>query len=198
MDLQDVKEKMKRKNKILFSRESACLQELLASIRLQKHTTLVKWALECAKAPLHLLKERYPDETRPETALQLSEAWAKGFIKMPIAKKAILQAHAVAKGLTNPVDIALCHAVGQACATVHVETHAIGLPVYELTAIVLEYGIEECETILENKCKYYLDSLQRWAEKIDAEPLEWAPFLLDSTRPNKEQLLYEKSQGFVL
>lgn len=35
---------------------------------------------------------------------------------------------------------ALTHAIGHAGATVHVETYALGLPIYELTAIVLIYS----------------------------------------------------------
>lgn len=41
MEFKDVEVKLKKKNKILFTRESACLQELLKEIRLQKHRTLV-------------------------------------------------------------------------------------------------------------------------------------------------------------
>lgn len=59
---------------------------------------------------------------------------------MPIAKKAILDSHAVAKETEDRIYAALCHAIGHYGATVHVETHAIGLPFYELTAIVMECG----------------------------------------------------------
>lgn len=60
---------------------------------------------------------------------------------MPAARRAILAAHAAAKETADPVSIALCHAIGQACGTVHVETHAIGLAMYELTALV-RLGLE--------------------------------------------------------
>ena len=87
MDFRDVKEKMRKKNKILFSRESPCLQELLALLRQQNHRTIVLWAFECVNDPVKLLKERYPDEERPQKAVDLCKEWAKGNIKMPIAKK---------------------------------------------------------------------------------------------------------------
>lgn len=193
MDLTDVRAKMARRNRILFSRESACLQDLLALIRQQTHRTLALWALACAQRPVRLLDERYPGETRPQTALALCREWAKGRVKMPEAKRALLQVHAMAKELTVPADIALCHAVGQACAAVHVETHAIGLPIYELTAIVLEYGMERCEKPLANRLDEYRACLDRCAAQTREGTGEWAAFLLDDSRPNKEWLLYQKT-----
>lgn len=52
----DVEAKLKRKNEILFSRKSECLQELLALIREQKHRTLGLWAFACVEVPLQRLK----------------------------------------------------------------------------------------------------------------------------------------------
>ncbi len=193
MDIQDVRDKWKRNNKLLFTRESACLQELLSLIRLQSHKTLALWALTCVQQPIDRLKERYPTDTRPETARLLSMQWAAGQIKMPAAKQAILQVHAMAKELDNPPDIALCHAVGQACSAVHVETHAIGLPIYELTALVQEYGLEACEAALVRRIAQYISCLHTCAEEANSPTLQWAAFLKDDTRPNKEQLLWEKS-----
>ena len=37
----DVEQKLKKKNKILFSRDSVCLQELKMLIEQQKHRTLI-------------------------------------------------------------------------------------------------------------------------------------------------------------
>ena len=48
----DVEIKLKKKNKILFSRDSQSLQELIKLIEEQKHRTLVMWALDCAKVTL--------------------------------------------------------------------------------------------------------------------------------------------------
>lgn len=196
MNLEDVREKYKRKNQVLFDRDSACLQELLRLIRQQKHRTLVMWAFECAEPVVDRLRERYPKDHRPEEALHLCKLWAGGEIKMPEAKRALLQAHAMAKEIDNPADIALCHGVGQACAAVHVETHAIGLVLYELTAIVREVGIDHCETAVAEKIDDYISCLRFWQQEIDREPRQWAAFLLDDSRPNKEQILHEKYRFF--
>lgn len=194
MDLEDVKAKLKRKNQILFSRDSACLQELLQLIRKQKHRTLAMWALECAEIPVKILKEHYPEEERPEIALNVCREWAQGKVKMPEAKKAILEVHQAAKQLLDPADIALCHGVGHGCAAIHVETHAIGLPIYELSGVVFHYGIDNCEQVLEDKITFYLDTMKSWESKIDAVNLSLNKFLLDDEKPNKELLLFEKNQ----
>lgn len=191
--LDEVKIKLSKKNQLLFSRESSCLQELLELIRKQKHRTLVMWALICVEEPLKILKEKYPNDNRPEEAIKLCKDWAKGKIKMPIAKKALLQVHAIAKEIENPTDISLCHAIGHACATVHVETHAIGLPIYELSAIVKQYGIDNCKNPIENKIKYYIKTLNYCEKNIDNDKNSWADFLLDDSSLNKEKLLIDKS-----
>lgn len=123
----DVEIKLKKRNKMLFSRDSKCLEELIELIQLQNHRTLVIWALDCAKLPLKQFEAKYPDESRPRTCLELCEDWARGKIKMPVAKRAILDSHAVAKEIDDRVYGALCHAIGHAGATVHVEIPRFGI-----------------------------------------------------------------------
>ncbi|MGN0971883.1 MAG: putative immunity protein, partial [Aristaeellaceae bacterium] len=127
MDMADVRRLHRRGNKLLFTRESACVQELLACLRQESRRTLVCWALTCAERPVELLAARYPEDARPVDALRLSRLWAQGTVKMPLARQAILQVHAMAREVRTPADEALCHAVGQGCSTVHAEDHAIGL-----------------------------------------------------------------------
>ena len=188
----DVKAKFKRKNKMLFSRDSECLQELIQLIQMQAHRTLVMWALDCAKNPLIEFEEKYPEERRPRICLELSEDWARGKIKMGKARRAILDSHAVAKEINDQQYEALCHAIGHAGATVHIETHALGLPMYELTALALKYGIDNFERPVSDKIDFYQKRLLYWQENTDKMKLEWVDFLLDDTKPNKEWLLSEK------
>jgi hypothetical protein len=188
----DVEIKLKKRNKILFSRDSQCLQDLIKLIQLQNHQTLVMWALDCAKVPLEQFEAKYSDERRPRTCLELCEDWASGKIKMPVAKQAILDSHAVAKEINDSEYGALCHAIGHAGATVHVETHGLGLPFYELTAIVLKYGKDNFPKPVSEKINYYYNRLLYWEENTHKLGLDWADFLLDDNRPNKERLLSEK------
>lgn len=177
---------------VLFSRDSESLQGLKMLIEQQKHRTLVMWALDCAKVPLAQFEKKYQYEFRPRTALELCAAWSRGKIKMPAAKRAILDAHAVAKKIDDREYGALCHAIGHAGATVHVETHALGLPFYELTSLVFKSGEDEYHEKVCKKIDYYCQRLIYWQENIDKLDLEWASFLMDGTQPNKEKLLSEK------
>lgn len=188
----DVEIKLKKGNKILFSRDSRCLQELIDLIQVQSHRALIMWALDCAKRPLEQFEAKYPHERRPRICSDLAEEWARGKIKMPVAKRAILDAHAVAKEIDDEVYGALCHAIGHAGATVHVETHALGLAAYELTSMVSKYGKGNYSEPVSDKIKYYCDRLLYWQENTDKLNLKWADFLLDDTKPNKEKLLSEK------
>ncbi|WP_431802335.1 putative immunity protein [Halobacillus andaensis] len=155
-------------------------------IQVQSHRTLVMWALDCAKQPLEQFEAKYPDERRPRVCLELCEEWAKGLIKMPMAQKAILASHAVAKEIDDREYGALSQAIGHAGATVHVETHALGLPIYELTAIVNKYGIDDFSEPVREKIIYYYNRLLYWHENTDKHEREWAVFLLDEHKHNSD------------
>ena len=177
MWLAEVKAKAKRKNQILFSKDSLLLDELCQLIEQANRRVLVLWALELAEESARVLAEKYPEDFRPEEAVEAATSWAKGQIKMPIAKQAILNCHAMAKELENPADIARCHAVGQACSVVHTAGHALGYPMYELTAIVLELGLEGCRDAVEHRVRFYEQRLHYWAEHEKSCRLDWASFL---------------------
>ena len=157
---EEVSLKYKRKNQILFSKECELFQDLSYIIKHQNRRTMVLWALNLAEESVCVLEEKYPNEHRPRTALELTRFWAAGEIKMTQAKRAILDCHAMAKEITIPEDIALCHAIGQACGVVHTVGHALGYPIYELTAIVRRYGIENCRVAVETRAYEYVEKLR--------------------------------------
>ncbi|MEA4874953.1 putative immunity protein [Anaerorhabdus sp.] len=185
--LENIEEKLKKKNTILFSRESECLQELIFLIQQQNHRTLVLWAFECIKVPLKTLERKYSEEFRAQNAFEICQRWARGEEKMPAAKRAILECHAVCKEINDKSDIALYHAIGQGLSTIHVETHAIGLPIYELSAIVFSHK-EDYEIKVKEKIEFYKRKIDECKEKVDRSDLKWAGFLMKD-KPNKEKLL---------
>ena len=71
---------------------------------------------------------------------------------------------AMAKELTDLADIARCHAVGQACSVVHTAGHALGYPMYALTAMVLEHGLDDCREPIEERVMYYEQRIRYWME----------------------------------
>lgn len=180
----DAAEKLKRRRALLFSRESLCLQPLLQALRQESRITVVFWALTCAEAPAVVLETRYPEDPRPRQTLALAAAWAAGEIKMALPRRAILDLHAMAKTLSDPADAARCHAVAQACSAVHTEAHAIGLAVYELTAIARESPPETCTDALDARIAAYEAALPRCRVNVSGRP--WADFLCRDSRPNAE------------
>lgn len=177
MWLAEVSAKAKRHNQILFSKDSLLVDNLRHLIDQANRRALILWALELAEETVLLLAERYPEDLRPREAIAASRAWAAGEIKMPFAKRAILNCHAMAKELTDPADIARCHAVGQACSVVHTAGHALGYPMYELTAIVLNLGLENCRDTVEQRALHYEQRLRYWMEYEKTCQQNWAGFL---------------------
>ena len=177
MWLAEVKAKAKRKNQILFSKDSLLLTDLRHLIDQANRRALILWALGLAEETARELAEKYPEDLHPRESITASRAWASGEIKMPIAKQAILNCHAMAKELTNPADIARCHAVGHACSVVHTAGHALGYPLYALTAIVLELGLDDCRNAVEQRVMYYGQRLRYWMEFEKTCQQNWAGFL---------------------
>ena len=170
--------KLKRKNQVLFAKDAEFLQDLSLLFRDQSHKTMVLWALDLAAESVAKLADKYPDESRPREALEAARAWAAGRIKMPLAQRKILDCHTFAKEIDRKEDIALCHAVGQACAVVHTAGHAIGYPMYELSAIIYRLGIDSCREAVERRKQEYIDKLFYWHEHVGDYDGPWADFML--------------------
>ena len=187
---EDVELKIKRKNKILFTRESKCLKQLLELIRMQKHKTLVLWAFCCVEELIKIYNFKYHNDFRPTIAYETCKKWASGEIKMKEAKRCILECHSIAKEIDDEYYIAICHAIGQGLSTVHVETHAIGLVMYELTSIVLKNRDNYYEKV-NDKINWYIKILKYFEDNVDNTQNKWASFL-EKDIPNKEMILYNK------
>jgi len=99
--------------------------------------TLAVWAIDCAERVMPYFEENYPEDPRPREAIETLQAWLEtGVFKMAVVRKASLSSHAAARdvGEENPARSA-ARAAGQAVATAHVPTHAIGAAIYALQAI---------------------------------------------------------------
>ena len=177
MWLAEVKAKAKRRNQILFDVNNPLLAELREQVASANRRELILWALELAEETVCELESRYPGDQRPREAVEVARAWAAGEIKMPLAKRAILDCHAMSKELAEPADIARCHAVGQACSVAHTAGHAMSYPIYELTAIVLELGLENCREAVEARVRDYEQLLRLWTEQEQTDCRDWADFL---------------------
>lgn len=111
--------------------------EFLELVSKTDHKILAVWAIDCAERVMSYFEEKYPEDPRPRQALGSLQVWIDtGVFKMAVIRKASLSAHAAARdvGEDNPARSA-ARAAGQAVATAHVPTHAIGAAIYSLQAI---------------------------------------------------------------
>lgn len=176
--MEEVQTKIKKKYQVLFSKDSQYLQDIIYLFQEQEHRVMALWAFDFAAESIKKLREKYPNENRPQEALEAVQGWAAGKIKMRQAQKKILSCHAFAKEIDCKEDIAICHAIGQACAVVHTAGHAIGYPIYDFTSIVYKYGIENCSSAVEARKQEYIDRLLFWNEHMNDYKGEWAEFML--------------------
>ena len=93
------------------------------------------WAAECAEHLLPYFEEKYLEDTRPRDAITTLREWVHtGKFSMPVIRGASLAAHAAAKQVHKKDTAAkfAAHAAGQAVATAHVPTHALGPVLYSM------------------------------------------------------------------
>jgi Imm-5 like putative immunity protein len=96
---------------------------------------LALWAADCAEHVLPYFEDKYPGDDRPRKAIEACRRWvATGMFTMADIRKASLDAHAAAREAKEDDAIAAAHAAGQAVATAHVPTHALGSSVYGIRA----------------------------------------------------------------
>ena len=176
--LDEVQARLRRKNQLLFSRDALLLQALDGQLRQADHRAVTLWALDLAGEAVARLAQAYPHEPRPAASLQAARDWAAGRIRMPQAWQAILACHAAARDMPCPEDAALCHAVGQACAVVHTARHALGYPIYELTALVRRLGVLDCREAVQARMEEYLRRLMYWETHTQDMHGPWADFML--------------------
>lgn len=175
--MEEAAAKLKAGRQLLFSKDTAYLQDLRELLESQDHIVVTLWALDLAGESVAHLEETYPAERRPRAALEAARAWAAGNVKMRWAQRKILDCHVLAKELDRPEAIAACHGIGQACSVVHTAGHAIGYPMYDLTALIHRLGIDSCAEAVEDRKQDYIARLFYWSgHRSDAQG-EWAPFM---------------------
>lgn len=76
----------------------------------------------------------------------------------------------------------------------HCETHAIGMVIYALTALVRAHGLASCQEVVEARVREEEERLRVWQLREKQEKWTWAPFLMKE-RPNKELERKRKRQG---
>ena len=103
---------------------------------------LALWAADCAEHVLPYFEEECPNDDRPRKAIEACRDWARtGVFSMAVIRGASLSAHAAARDAKgNDAAFFAAHAAGQAVATAHVPTHALGSSIYGIRAAAAHSG----------------------------------------------------------
>ena len=103
-------------------------------LKKEQHRQLIIWACDCAENVLPLLGEKSDD--RLKNALVVAKDWAKGKATVGDARKASLDAIAVAHESSHPAAISLARSVGHAVVTAHMADHSLVAAWYALKAVI--------------------------------------------------------------
>ncbi|MGE5380629.1 MAG: putative immunity protein [Methylocystaceae bacterium] len=173
---------MPKARKMLSDWDAPYIQSLVKLIETQSKTTLVIWAVGYAeRVILPLWSKHYPDDLRPQTALNAAHKWLVGAIKLPPAKATILECHAAARETpANPVAQAAARAIGQSASTIHSARHCVGLALYGAIAVAydtlgMNASWEHLEQCAAEECGRMLDALRALAVENEPNPakIDW-------------------------
>jgi hypothetical protein len=166
---------MPKARKMLSAWNAPYIQSLVKLIETQSKLTLAHWAVDYAeRVILPLWSKHYPNDHRPQNALNAAQEWLSGAIKLPQAKAAILECHAAAREAeANPIAQASARAMGQSASTIHSARHCIGLALYGALAVAYDtLGTdapwEQLEQCSADECGRMLEALRRVS--VDDEP----------------------------
>ena len=127
--------------------------------------TLALWAIDTAERVLPYFEENHPYDRRPRKALETLKEWTTtGQFRMSVIRKASLDAHAAAKDVNEDYAKYVAHAAGQAVATAHVPTHALGSSLYSIRAVAAYSGNVDDGLIRERN--WQLQRLRDIAKKL--------------------------------
>lgn len=131
---------MAKTRKMLSDWRAPYIQSLMKLIETQSKATLANWAVDYSEQVLlPLWSKHYPDDLRPQNALNAARRWLSGEIKLPQAKAVILECHAAAREADGkPVAQAAARAIGQSASTIHSARHCIGLAFYGALAVAYD------------------------------------------------------------
>ena len=104
----------------------------------RNHRRFALLAAREAERVLPLFETERPKDNRPRQAIEAIRAWAKGDRELGMAevRRLSLAAHAAAREAKSDAARFAARAAGQAVATWHVPTHAMGAPMYACKAII--------------------------------------------------------------
>lgn len=137
---------MTKVRKMLGTADSPYIVSLMKLIETQSKNTIVKWCNEYAREHILPIYEKdYPQDYRLKAALNATNEWLEGNMKLVDAKKIIKEVHVAAREAEgNPAAQAAARAVGATTATINTVTSSLGLAFYGAAAIAYSsVGVNE-------------------------------------------------------
>ena len=101
----------------------------------EQHRQLILWACKCVENVLPLFTKTI--DARLINAIKIAKEWTINIASVGDARKASLDVIAVAKELTDPIDIAIARSAGHTVATAHMADHSLIAAEYALKAVKL-------------------------------------------------------------
>jgi hypothetical protein len=143
-------------------------QEFWIYFNLNDQKNLAVWAADCAERVLPYFEEKYPDDKRPSVAIWTLREWVNtGKFSMAVIRGASLASHGAARGVRKEDHAArfAARAAGQAVATAHVPTHALGAALYAIKAVAVA-NPSNARAAIENERGWQFmnipDNLREW------------------------------------
>ncbi|MDR2486469.1 MAG: hypothetical protein LBD12_00745 [Clostridiales Family XIII bacterium] len=143
----------------------------------QSKKTLTRWSLRyAAERLLPIYEKEFPGDTRLRESMEAAFRWFVGEIKLPAAKRVILEAHAAAREAEgHDAAQAAARAIAQAASTIHAATHCIGIVYYGTAAVAYdEVGGESLfyADIYERECARMAEMLRSMRVEDEENPAE--------------------------
>lgn len=161
---------MAKVRKMLGKADSPYIVSLMRLIETQSKNTIVKWCNEYAREYILPIYEKdYPEDSRLKNALNASNEWLEGKMKLTEAKKIIKEAQIAAREVEgNPAAQAAARAIGATTATINTITSSLGLAFYGAAAIAYSsIGVNEkgevYDEIAARECRNMEEALRKVA-----------------------------------
>jgi hypothetical protein len=178
----EIRNCMKKARKMLSDWKAPYIQSLMRLIETQSKATLANWAVNYSEQfMLPLWQKYYPDDMRPQNALNAARDWLSGKMKLPQAKATILECHSAARDTEeNAIAQAAARAIGQCASTIHSARHCIGLAFYGALAVAYDQigtdaTWEQIELCASEECSKMEAALRDIAVENEANPaqIDW-------------------------
>lgn len=137
-------------------------QEIQDLISKTEHKILAQWAIDCLNRIFYIFEEQYPNETIPQTAINILNYWMNDQITMWEARKYCWTVLELARKIEkeNKVCCQIVRATSHCLATCHVSTHAEGTAMYVISAIkYLNKDSENVIQLMEDERKWQIKHL---------------------------------------